>query len=96
MTVLSPALPRLACLLALVAAPALAETSVVTGLAGDDLLKLRRGPGTGFAVVVGLPNGTELVNRGCQQVGGTAWCEVSLREARALRGYVSGHYLRAK
>ena len=67
---------------------------VVTGLEGEEMLKLRAGPGTGFRVIVGLPEGAALIERGCQRVGGTPWCEVALAEERALRGYVSGHYLR--
>ncbi|MEM1427979.1 MAG: SH3 domain-containing protein [Pseudomonadota bacterium] len=66
----------------------------VTGLVGEEMLKLRAGPGTGFRVIVGLPEGTALINRGCERVGGTPWCEVSLEEVRRLRGYVSGHYLK--
>lgn len=87
--------PALALALA-AAGPALAldRRVVVTGLAGEEMLKLRTGPGTGFRVVVGLPEGTVLINRGCERVGGTPWCEVSLAEVRRLRGYVSGHYLK--
>ena len=80
-----------------VAGPSVAESRhvVVTGVGADDMLRLRAGPGTGFRVVVGLPDGTRLINRGCARVGGTPWCEVRLAEARGLRGYVSGHYLQA-
>ena len=74
-------------------AAALDREVVVVGVGTDDMLKMRAGPGTGFRVIVGLPEGTHLINRGCDRVGGTPWCEVSLREARRLRGYVSGHYL---
>ncbi|WP_232829352.1 SH3 domain-containing protein [Tropicimonas sp. IMCC34043] len=65
----------------------------VTGVEDEDMLKMRAGPGTGYRVIVGLPNGTVLRNHGCNRVGGTPWCKVSLREARGLTGYVSGHYL---
>jgi uncharacterized protein YraI len=58
------------------------------------MLKLRAGPGTGFRIVAGLPEGAVVVNRGCSRVGGTPWCEVELAGSRGLRGYVSGHYLR--
>jgi len=99
MTSLAPRAAALAAMLATMlatAAPAhaLDRRVVVTGVAGEDMLKLRAGPGTGFRVIVGLPSGTRLVNRGCDRVGGTPWCEVALAEARGLRGYVSGHYLR--
>jgi uncharacterized protein YraI len=75
-------------------AAALDRRVAVTGVGSGDMLKLRAGPGTGFRVIVGLPEGTRLINEGCARVGGTPWCEVRLAEARQLRGYVSGHYLR--
>ncbi|NDR59613.1 SH3 domain-containing protein [Aliiruegeria sabulilitoris] len=77
------------------AVPAIAAPlSEVTGVDEDDMLKLRSGPGMGYRVVVGLPNGTILRNYGCDRVGGTPWCKVSLRDVRQLKGYVSGHYLK--
>lgn len=68
----------------------------VTGVEGDDMLKLRAGPGTGYVVIVGLPNGTELLVHDCERIGGTRWCDVSLERVRALRGFVSADYLREK
>ena len=90
---LSAALALAAAFLPAPPAAALDREVVVTGVGPDDMLKLRAGPGTGFRVIVGLPEGTALINRGCDRVGGTPWCEVALPEARRLRGYVSGHYL---
>ncbi len=79
----------------LVAIPAAAAgISEVKGVDEGDMLKLRSGPGLGYRVVVGLPNGTQLRNHGCDRVGGTPWCKVSLRDVRQLKGYVSGHYLK--
>lgn len=66
----------------------------VHGVEGDDMLKMRAGPGTGYIVIVGLPNGTVLRVQSCQQTGGTRWCDVYLERARGLRGYVSWAYLR--
>ena len=66
----------------------------VYGVEGDDMLKMRGGPGIGYSVLVGLPNGTVLRVRDCQQTGGTRWCRVSLERARGLKGYVSWAYLR--
>ena len=76
-----------------VAAASLAE---VTGVEDGDMLKLRSGPGMGYSVVVGLPNGTMVRNHGCTRVGGTPWCKISLKDVRALQGYVSGHYLMSR
>lgn len=66
----------------------------VYGVAEGDMLKLRGGPGIGFDVYVGLPNGTVLRVHECTQTGGTRWCEVSLDRARSLKGWVSWAYLR--
>lgn len=66
----------------------------VHGVADDDMLKMRAGPGTGYVVILGLPNGTALRIHSCQQTGGTRWCNVSLDRAPGLKGYVSWAYLR--
>ncbi len=66
----------------------------VVGVADDDMLKLRAGPGIGYNVVLGLPNGAVVWLRDCQRSGNTSWCRVALKEARGLKGYVSGAYLR--
>jgi uncharacterized protein YraI len=70
---------------------------VVVQRAGpDELLKLRAGPGLGFKVVVGLPDGTELIRRDCVTEVGQLWCRVSLADAPSLTGYVSADYLSAR
>ncbi|MCQ0092953.1 SH3 domain-containing protein [Roseovarius sp. M141] len=66
----------------------------VTGVEGDDMLKMRAGPGVGFQVIVGLPNGTVLQVHSCDRTGGTRWCKASLKQAHGLKGYVSWAYLR--
>ncbi len=59
----------------------------------DELLKLRAGPGLGFRVIVGLPDGTELIQRDCVTEAGQRWCRVSLADAPTLTGYVAADYL---
>jgi uncharacterized protein YraI len=59
----------------------------------DELLKLRAGPGLGFRVILGLPDGTELVQRDCVTELGQRWCRVSLADAPTLTGYVAAEYL---
>lgn len=72
------------------------NTRAVVERAGpDDLLKLRAGPGLGFKVIVGLPDGTELIRRGCVTGLGQLWCQVSLTAAPRITGYVSADYLSA-
>ncbi len=66
----------------------------VYGVEGEDMLKMRAGPGTGYVVIVGLPNGTEVRVDKCEQIGATRWCSISLERARGLKGYVSWAYLR--
>lgn len=90
-------LSALALGVALTAGPAGAETRgyyEVIGVEEDDMLKMRAGPGTGYRIVVGLPNGTEVWLYSCERSGNTSWCKVSLKEARGLKGWVSGAYLK--
>ena len=67
--------------------------TVVKGAGSDEFLKLRAGPGLGFRVILGLPDGTELVRRNCVTEMGQMWCQVSLAGAPSIRGYVSADYL---
>ena len=71
--------------------PALYE---VGGVEDGDMLKLRAGPGTGYDIRAGLPNGTVVRASDCQRIGGTRWCEVALRDTPSMTGYVSQTYLR--
>ena len=75
-------------------AAALSGTYEVHGVEDEDMLKMRAGPGTGYRVILGLPNGTALRVHNCQQTGSTRWCKVSISGTRGLKGYVSWAYLR--
>ena len=66
----------------------------VSGVDAGDMLRMRAGPGVGYDVILGLPNGTVLRVHDCQQTGGTRWCNVTLDRARSYRGHVSAAYLR--
>ena len=66
--------------------------AVVEG-AGSELLKLRAGPGLGYRVILGLPDGTVVTRRGCVTEVGQRWCRVSLEAAPGVMGYVSADYL---
>lgn len=70
-------------------------SAVVRGTGPDELLKLRAGPGLGYKVLLGLPDGTELVRRDCVTEVGQLWCRVSLPQASGITGYVSADYLLA-
>lgn len=67
--------------------------TTVQNVGADDLLKLRAGPGLGFAVRLGLPNGTPLIRSGCVTEIGQLWCQVALADAPGITGYVSADYL---
>lgn len=88
---------------ALIAAPGCNNTGINAGPAGTyevagvdegDMLKLRAGPGTGFRIIAGLPNGSILRVYDCERTGGTRWCKAALDEGRGQQGYVSYAYLR--
>ena len=70
-----------------------ADRVVVAGTGPDDLLKLRSGPGLGFNVILGLPDGTELNRSTCVTEVGQRWCKVSLADGRRITGYVAADYL---
>jgi uncharacterized protein YraI len=70
-----------------------AERTVVEGTGPVDLLKLRAGPGLGFRVILGLPEGTSVNRRDCVTEVGQLWCRVSLTDAPQITGYVSADYL---
>lgn len=74
-------------------APLGADRTVVERTGPDELLKLRAGPGLGYLIIVGLPDGTALNRHGCVTEVGQLWCEVSLADAPQTRGYVSADYL---
>ena len=71
----------------------LGRSAVVAGAGVDELLKLRAGPGLGFRVILGLPDGTQVIRRDCVTEAFQLWCRVSLAEAPAVTGYVSADYL---
>jgi uncharacterized protein YraI len=74
----------------------IADRTTVTGTGPDELLKLRAGPGLGFNVILGLPDGTLLNRRDCVTEVGQRWCRVALADAPQITGYVSADYLTAR
>ena len=65
----------------------------VRGVEAEDFLRVRAGPGLGYDVIVGLPNGTKVSRRGCVTEGGQIWCEIALGCVPGISGYVSADYL---
>lgn len=74
----------------------IADRTVVEGAGPDELLKLRAGPGLGYKVILGLPDGTLLKRGDCMTEVGQLWCRVSLNAAPQITGYVSADYLSAR
>ncbi|MDE0968009.1 MAG: SH3 domain-containing protein [Octadecabacter sp.] len=71
------------------------DRTIVENTGPDELLKLRSGPGLGYGVVLGLPDGTFLNRHNCVTEVGQRWCRVSLNAAPQIIGYVSSDYLSA-
>ena len=65
----------------------------VTGVASNDTLNIRSGPGTVNRVVARAPNGAVLRNLGCQDSGSNRWCKVETPDG-SIRGWVKGQFLR--
>lgn len=47
-------------------------TYEVVGVEEDDMLKMRAGPGTGYKIILGLPNGTIVRLYDCDQLAAAA------------------------
>ncbi len=75
-------------LLALMAAPALAEAAT-RGFATANV-NMRSGPSTAYPAVVVIPDGAPLTIHGC--LSDTPWCDVSFSYGR---GWVAGRYIQA-
>lgn len=65
----------------------------VTGVASDDHLNVRTGPGTSNRVVALAPNGAVFRNLGCQGTGNSRWCHVETPNGQ-ISGWVAGRFLR--
>lgn len=79
--------------LLIVASCGIGTGAVVKDAGPDDLLKLRSGPGLGYKIILGLPDGTHLTRNDCVTESGQLWCRVSLTAAPRITGYVSADYL---
>jgi uncharacterized protein YraI len=89
-----PSIPALLAMMMIAGCDATTGGSTVVRNAGpDELLKLRAGPGLGYKVILGLPDGTSLTRRTCVTELGQLWCQVSLADAPRIMGYVSADYL---
>ncbi|RUW58502.1 SH3 domain-containing protein [Mesorhizobium sp. M7A.F.Ca.US.008.03.1.1] len=82
-----------------VIAPAMAEEapalviSVVTGLAPDDLLKVRTTASPVAKVEVRLSSGDMVTNLGCNDINGYKWCKIESTGKEKLSGWAPARYL---
>lgn len=65
----------------------------VTGLAANDVLNVRSGPGTDFRIIGALANGDRVRQLRCQTPARTTWCEIEMLTDMRERGWVSARYL---
>ena len=70
-----------------------ARRAVVEGAGAEELLNLRAGPGLGYRVILGVPDGTVVMRQDCVTELGQLWCRVSLPDAPGLSAYASADYL---
>lgn len=64
----------------------------VTGVASDDTLNVRTGPGTSNRVIALAPNGAVFRNLGCRGEGNGRWCQVETPDG-STSGWVAGRFL---
>jgi len=83
----------LVALLVLAGCANVAGDRTVVERTGSELLKLRAGPGLGYRIILGLPDGTALIRHRCATEMGQLWCRVSLADAPGITGFVSADYL---
>ncbi|MCC1480780.1 SH3 domain-containing protein [Roseibaca sp. Y0-43] len=65
----------------------------VTGVAANDLLNVRSGPGTANRVIGALGNGDSVRVLTCQNVSGAQCCEIEMMTDMRERGWVNARYL---
>ncbi|NDV00440.1 SH3 domain-containing protein [Pseudoroseicyclus tamaricis] len=70
-----------------------AQRAVVMNTGEEELLNMRAGPGLGYAVILGIPEGTQVIRRDCITEVGQLWCRVTPVSGPNVTGYVSADYL---
>ncbi|RYH00774.1 SH3 domain-containing protein [Salipiger sp. IMCC34102] len=69
------------------------DRAEVSGVGPDDLLKLRAGPGLGYEIILGLPEGTQVIRHDCVTEVGQRWCRVTPVKSPEVSGFVANTYL---
>ncbi|MBW6419694.1 SH3 domain-containing protein [Celeribacter sp. PS-C1] len=65
----------------------------VAGVASNDVLNVRGGPGTNYNIVGALANGDRVRQLSCEMVGNARWCEIEMQTDMRERGWVNARYL---
>jgi len=65
----------------------------VTGVASNDVLNVRSGPGPNYRVVGALGNGDRVRRLGCQNVASSRWCQIEMMTDMRERGWVNARFL---
>lgn len=73
--------------------PAGSNVVRVTGVAANDVLNVRSGPGTNYQVVGALANGDMVRRLNCQQQGSSSWCQIEMMTDMRERGWVNSRFL---
>jgi hypothetical protein len=67
----------------------------VTGVAADDVLNVRSGPGINHGIVGALGNGDQVRKLGCESHGNARWCQIEMMTDMRERGWVNARYLKS-
>ena len=65
----------------------------VKGVASNDVLNVRSGPGVNNRIVGALGNGDRVRKLRCEHHGGSQWCEIEMQTDMRERGWVNARYL---
>lgn len=66
----------------------------VTGLRGNEVLRVYQSASTSSRVLISLINGDRVQGLGCQNFGGQDWCRIRFTDGLDVTGWVSPRYLR--
>lgn len=72
-----------------------ADTFQVAGVADNDVLNVRSGPGTNHGISGALANGDLVRKLGCEDHGSSRWCQIEMIAGMHERGWVNARYLTA-
>ncbi|WP_435259539.1 SH3 domain-containing protein [Thioclava sp. FR2] len=74
--------------------PGTGGTWEVTGLRGNEVLRLYQGASTSSRVLLSLINGDRVQGLGCQDIAGRAWCRVRFTDGVDVTGWADARYFR--